>query len=111
MSIANEHKRYLTKVGGHWRTPGRGPADDLEVRFGYSLIQTPAMSLELCGVELSEFRVTRVDVQWRCMLKGLRRNKPVVAFFYEDTYKDVLVLALTSLDLGRVKWYPDKFPL
>lgn len=89
---------------------GKGPHDDLEVRVAYSLFITPALTRYIAGVELLELRVSAVGEEWRLMLKGLRRGKHLVAFFYAPTWRDVFVHMTTMVDIGYVTWYDDIYP-
>ena len=104
------HPNPSTEVGGKWRNPGQGPHPDPEVRLGYALRQAPALSSKVAGVRLRELRITEVDDGWRVMLKGDRGKKPLVAYIFSETYIDALVIAMTSLDIGRLTWHHDEYP-
>lgn len=99
------------KNGGQWRTQGKGPHDDLEVRVAYALVNAETIARFLDGVLLQEFRLTALELGYRVMLKGMRGGKPVVAYFYEEAWRDVVRLAVTSLDTARATWTPDIHPL
>lgn len=59
---------------------------------------------------MRELRLTDMGDEWRVMLKGERRGKPVVAFLHAATWRDAIVLCATSLDTGNVLWRPDRYP-
>ncbi len=99
-----------TEVGGEWRLSGKGPHDDPEVRLGYGLCHVPTMCLMLEGVVFSEFRVTALADGYRVMVKGMRGEDPVVSFYYADTFRDVVMVAVTHLDIGRSTWNHDAYP-
>lgn len=96
-----------TEVGGAWRTPGKGPDDDLEVRVGYSVVHAQANSYYLAGVVLSELRLAQGKRGCYVMLRGKRRGKKLVAFMHGATWRDALVIAATALDTNRVPWNLD----
>lgn len=98
------------KIGGEFRGRGKGPHDDVEVRVAYALIHAPTLASFLSNVELREFRINQVDDGWRLMLKGKRGREHQVAFFYAENWRDLVTLAVTSLDTGRVDWYHDRYP-
>lgn len=109
--MLTEHHLYpRSKLHGTWQAPGKGPADNLEERFGYALKHAPAYAERKEGVRLRELRVTEVEDGWRAMLKGDRRGKPVVAYFYAPAFSDVLVQCLTSLDSHYCSWHHDEYP-
>lgn len=110
MVSKHEAPEPQTKVSGTWRTPGKGPHDDVEVRVAYGLVHAPATALFLEGVELREFRITSTAEGARIMLKAKRGKMHVVAFFNADSWRDAIVLALTSLDSQHVVWKPDQWP-
>lgn len=62
------------------------------------------------GVTLQELRISWIGSTWRLMLKGKRRRRPVVAYFYADEWWDLLVVAVTSVDSGHVGWDTDTYP-
>lgn len=99
-----------TNVSGEFRPQGKGPHDDVEVRVGYGLVHVPHLGAFLCNVHIREFRLTEVEDGWRGMFKGDRAGKPVVAYVFQTTYKDALVLAITSMDLGQLSWTHDQYP-
>lgn len=104
------HEELRTEVPRTSRPPGQGPHPDPEVRFGYALKHAPALSVREAGVHLRELRVTEVDAGWRVMLKGDRGPQPVVAYIFSETYAAALLIALTSLDIGRLTWHHDAYP-
>lgn len=61
------------------------------------------------GVELSGFSVSKLSQSWRCVLRGVRKRTPVVAFVEGPTLPalhDHIVWAATSQSL---RWYPDRY--
>lgn len=100
----------LSKLIGTWRTPGQGPHDDVEVRLGYGLRHVEQLTEMHGNVRLREFRVTEVEDGWRVMFKGDRRGKPVVAYVYASSYINALIVAITSLDIGKCVWHHDEYP-
>jgi len=96
--------------GGEYRTQGKGPHDDVEVRVAYGLTHAPRHAKWTQNVELREFRITDIGGSWRVMLKGRRKGKAMVAFFNAETWRDAIALSVTSLDTGYVTWRPDRYP-
>lgn len=95
------------KIGGEWRTQGKGPHDDLEVRVAYSLRHGPALCSFLAGLELTQMSLFKREDGWLVMLKGERPGKQRVAFLNASTFEGALVLAATALDSGNVPWKVD----
>ncbi len=102
--------RPPTEVAGKWRSPGRGPSDDLDLRVGYGLANMPGTARKTSGLAFREFRITEVEDGWLAMVKGDKGRRPVVAFAYAETYRDALLLGLTLLDTGRCWWQDDDYP-
>ena len=103
-------KEQETKVSGEWRTQGKGPHDDVEVRVAYSFIHAPALAYFLAGVELTPVRFTKEQGRWLLMLLGERPRMRVVAFVSADTYREAIVLCATYLDTNSVPWKESKPP-
>ncbi len=99
-----------SKAGRALKSEGKGPHDDIEVRVAYVLNHAPALSDWVANVELREFRVNVLPTGFRVMLKGRRKGEPVVAFFNEATWAQVIATAATSLDSRAAVWWPDKYP-
>lgn len=99
------------KIGGEWRPMGKGPHDDVEVRVAYSLVHAPTLAKFLSDVDLQAMWLTIETGGWRLTLKGRRRGKPVVAYFHERNFRDVVTLASTTLDCGRATWWEDGHPV
>lgn len=98
------------KIGGEWRPKGKGPHDDVEIRVAYGMFHAPTTAAMMDGVSLHHCWMSQVDDQWRVMLKGTRRGKPMVAFFYGPSWRDAIVLMVTSLDSGHAAWRTDTKP-
>lgn len=62
------------------------------------------------GVTIQELRISWMGSTWRLMLKGKRRGRPIVAFFYADQWWDLLAVTVTSVDSGYADWHPDSYP-
>lgn len=99
-----------TKVPGTWRTPGKGPHDDLELRVGYGLSHMQVTAAKTGRIYLREFRITEVEDGWLAMVKGDRGKKALVAYFFAETYRGALVSAITSLDTGTAPYRADSYP-
>lgn len=106
----HKNDKPRSKLPGTWRPAGKGPHDDVEVRFGYAIKHAPTSVAVMHGVTLREVRATEVDGGWRLMFKGNRKGKPVVAYIYHDSYLEALVLAFTTLDVGLLVWHHDDYP-
>lgn len=100
----------LCKPSGEWRAQGKGPHDDIEVRVAYGLFHTPTVVAFLDGVDLDEMRISKLPHTWRLMLKGRRSGQPLVAFYYADTWRDLIVLMVTSTDSQHTGWQQDDHP-
>jgi len=110
MRARKQRPEQLSKLSGTWRTRGKGPHDDPEVRLGYGLKHAPANARYKSDVHLREIRVTEVEDGWRVMFKGDRGKRPVIAYVFAETYAIAVVLAVTSLDIGILAWYHDDYP-
>lgn len=97
-------------MGGEWRTQGKGPHDDVEVRVAYGLFSTPVLTQFMSGVELTDMLCSKVGDQWRIILKGRRKKRKLIAFFYCDTWRDLFVEMVTSVDIGYVRWFDERPP-
>ena len=62
------------------------------------------------GVTLMEVRVTRDKEGWRTMVKGNRKDKPLVAFSGGQHWDDALENLLWEAATGNIVWRPDRFP-
>lgn len=98
------------KIGGEWRTRGRGPHDDLEVRVAYSLRHGETLCGFLAGVELTQLTFFKKPEGWLIMLKGKRGRDKRVAFLNAFTFEGALVLAATAMDSGDIPWKKDNPP-
>jgi len=90
---------------------GKGPHGDLEVRVAYGLFQTPYLVERLAGVDLQEMRLSVNRGEWRVLLKGTRRKRFVIAYFYAPTWREVLTQLVTMADSGFIPWHDDEVPL
>ncbi len=98
------------KIGGEWRPIGKGPHDDVEVRVAYSLLHLPTLLSQLDDVALTEMRLTVRKQSILVMLKGVRKGRPLVAWFAQETWRDALTLVATCADSGHADWRVDKPP-
>lgn len=94
-------------IGGEWRPPGKGPHDDVEVRVAYALFHIDSNVRYHDTVELQEFRITRSATGWYVMLKGIRKQRKVVAFLGAADFRDALSIAATMADCQYIPWQPD----
>lgn len=62
------------------------------------------------GVLLNEVRLTRVEDGWRAIVKGTRHHRPVILFFYERSFTNVMLATAHAIVDERVKWRADKYP-
>lgn len=95
--------------GSEYRTQGKGPHDDVEVRVAYGLTHAARHAKWTQNVELREFRITAVDDGCWVMLKGRRNGTKLVAHFNAGDWKDAIALCVTCLDTGRVSWVLDDY--
>lgn len=102
--------RPAIKIAGEWRTAGKGPHDDVEVRVAYCLVHAEALVFMLHGVRLTQFRITPRKDSVLVMLKGTRQGKKLVAWFSQPTWRSAVTLAATCMDSGHVDWLDDKPP-
>jgi len=100
----------LCKLSGEWRTQGKGPHTDVEVRVAYGLFHTVTLAKLLDGVDVHELRISAVRSGWRLMLKGTRGGEPLASYFYAGQWRDLITLMATSLDIGYTSWVRDPFP-
>ncbi len=99
------------KIGDEWMPKGKGPHDDIEVRVAYGLFQTPDLVGDLASVDLQEMRLSVNRGEWRLLLKGVRRKRYVIAYFYAPTWREVLTEMVTMADTGYIPWQDDEVPL
>lgn len=99
------------KIEGEWRPAGKGPHDDVEVRVAYSFMHAPTLARFLSGVDLDAMWIMAEETGWRLTMKGKRNGTPLVAYFHATSFRDVITTAATTLDTGRVKWWPDDNPI
>lgn len=99
------------KIDGAWRTEGKGPHDDIEVRVAYSFLHGPTLVAFLQGVELEAVWLTIERTGWRMTFKGARAGKHLAAYLHGDSFSEVVTLAATTLDLGKLVWWPDDHPV
>lgn len=102
------HHRPPIKIGGNFRSRGKGPHTDVEVRVAYSLLQAETLAFMLDGVRLTHLCIMPRTDDYLIMLKGTRKGKKKIAFLDAPTFRDVVVLAATSLDSGHIPWRDDK---
>ncbi len=98
-------------IDGEWRSKGKGPHDDLEIRVAYSFLNLPEYSRWTTQVEVTAVWLTAEEGGWRVSLKGIRRGRPLRAFLHAPDYKAAVVLAGTSVDVGQVEWKHDPRPI
>ncbi len=98
------------KIGGRWLPIGKGPHDSLEVRVAYGLCCTPVLVRDLNGVELQEMRLSTNRSEWRLLLKGVRRKRYVIAYFYAPSWREVLTEMVTLADTANIPWHDDEVP-
>lgn len=95
------------KIAGEWRTPGKGPHSDVEVRVAYSLFHAETNAFFLDGVVLTQMGMFKKDDGWLLLLKGTRKKKKLKAWLHAPTWRDALVLAATCLDSCHLNWTID----
>lgn len=95
-------------IAGTWRSAGKGPDTDLEVRIGYGLMHMDRNADFLHGIQLTHYSMFRVDDGWLVMLKGKGPRKPYIAWIHGPTFKAAMVAATTSIDSGHVDWRVEK---
>lgn len=102
-----KHRQPSIEIDGAWRTQGRGPHDDPEVRTAYSLLHAETLVFFLTGMELTHFSIIKREADYLVMLKGKRKGVKYVAFLNAATFQGACVLAATSLDSGYLSWKLD----
>ena len=98
------------KIGGEWRSQGKGPHDDVEVRVAYSLFHAEANAFFLSGVKLTQMSVFAKPDGYLLLLKGKRGKKKLKAWLHADSWRAALTLGSTCLDCDRVPWTLDERP-
>lgn len=98
------HHRPPIKIGGKFRSPGKGPHTDVEVRVAYSLLHAETLAYMLDGVTLTHWQIMARDDGYLVMFKGVRKGKKLIAFLDAPTWSDAMVISATTLDSGHVPW-------
>lgn len=102
--------RPTSKDVGEWDPPGKGPNSKPEVRMAYGFTHLHTLLYRRDGITLQELRISWIGDIWRMMLKGIRGRRHIVAYFYADEWRDLLMVAVTSVDSGYASWDLDDHP-
>lgn len=108
--MGNQSGGPSIKIDGELELPTTPVDAHVAVRVARGLGNLHTLCYVQEGVTLQEMRLSYMGTTWRLMLKGKRRQRPVVAYFYADEWWDLLVVTVTSVDSGFADWHADSYP-
>lgn len=61
------------------------------------------------GVTLTGYSYSSKHASHKFILKGRRKNRPVVAFLVAPSYTELLLHVGEMVDTDAITWFPDKY--
>lgn len=73
-------------------------------------MHVPGNALSQDDVTLTELRIIPRDGGWLVMLKGTRKQRPLIAFVWAKEWRTALRTTTTMLDSGHMGWRVEEPP-